>query len=461
MTYTLRLLFVVTCCGVCSAAVADDWPQWLGPERDSHWRESGIVERFSSDGPKLRWKTKIAGGYSGPSVSGGRVFVMDWLPGTADSGEFLHEGTPPKNKNFVRKRLPGQERVLCLRESDGKVLWSQQYECAYSSVATYAIGPRATPIVDRNLVYTVGAEGNLLCLQVSDGSVVWSVNFRKRYGLEVPNWGVASSPLVDGDRLLCIAGGEGSTCVALDKRTGKEIWRALSAPEPGYSSPVIYTIAGERHLIVWDSHAVNSLDPESGELLWTVPFESTFAMSVATPRIQNDSLFVMSYNRKSAMIKIAPDGRSAELRWNGGPRTGIGGVHNTAFLHEGYIYACGNNGQYICARLDSGERVWSTYQPSSPMQPGNQKNHRPVLWGNVFTVRHADRFFLANDMGDLIIAKMSPQGYQEVSRANLIEPTHQVVGGRTLVWSHPAFANRSVYLRNDKEIRCYSLAAAD
>ena len=461
MTYLRRLLFVVMCCSVCGAAVADDWPQWLGPERDSQWRESGIVENFTEAGPQLRWKTKIAGGYSGPSVADERVFVMDWVPGTGELAEFLHEGAPPSNQNFVRKRLPGKERVLCLSESDGKVLWSYQYECPYSSVTTYAIGPRATPTVDHDLVYTVGAEGNLLCLRVSDGCVVWSVDFKDRYGLEVPNWGTASSPLVDGDRLICIAGGDGSTCVALNKRTGKELWRAITAPEPGYSSPIIYTISGQRHLIVWDSHSVNSIDPASGELLWTVPFESTFAMSVATPRIENRSLFVMSYNRKSGMIEVAPDGRSAALRWNGGPRTGVGGVHNTAFLHEGHIYGCGNGGQYICARLDSGERIWSTYQPSSSIQQDSQKKHRPVSWGNVFTVRHADRFFLANDIGDLIIARMSPRGYEEISRANLIEPTHRVVGGRKLVWSHPAFANRSVYLRNDKEIRCYSLAAAD
>lgn len=461
MTYTVRLLLVVTCCGACGVAVADDWPQWLGPDRDSQWRESGIVENFSENGPRLRWKTNIAGGYSGPSVAGECVFVMDWVPDAADAEEFLHEGSPPTNQNFVRKRLRGRERVLCLRESDGNVLWLHQYDCPYSSVATYAIGPRATPTVDHNLVYTLGAEGNLLCLQVSDGSVVWSVDFKERYGLKIPNWGIASSPLVDGERLICIVGGNDSTCVALDKRTGREIWRAISAPEPGYSSPVIYDIAGERQLIVWDSHSVNSLNPESGELFWTVPFESTFAMSVATPRMQNRSLFVMSYNRKSGMIKVAPDGLSAALRWNGGPRIGIGGVHNTAFLHDGHIYGCGNGGQYICARLESGDRIWSTYQPSSPIRQDRSKKYRPVSWGNVFTVRHADRFFLANDMGDLIIAHMSPAGYKEISRANLIEPTHQVVGGRKLVWSHPAFANRSVYLRNDKEIRCYSLATAD
>ena len=146
---------------------------------------------------------------------------------------------------------------------------------------------------------------------------------------------------------------------------------------------------------------------------------------------------------------MAEDGQSATLAWRGNTRRGVGGVHNTAFLSEGHLYACGNSGRYICARLADGKWVWSTYVPAG--------GERPISWGNVFTVKQADRYFLANDLGDLIIAHLSPKGYKEISRAHLIEPTHQV-GRRRLVWSHPAFANRSVYLRNDKEIRCYSLA---
>ena len=119
-------------------------------------------------------------------------------------------------------------------------------------------------------------------------------------------------------------------------------------------------------------------------------------------------------------------------------------------LDGDYVYGCGNRGRYVCAKLSSGERVWSSFQPAWAK--------RPISWGNVFTIRNGSRVFLANDHGELIIAKLSPQGYEEISRAQLIEPTHQV-GSRKLVWSHPAFANRNVYLRNDKEIRCYSLAA--
>lgn len=212
---------------------------------------------------------------------------------------------------------------------------------------------------------------------------------------------------------------------------------------------MIYEIAGSPQLIIWHSDSVNGLDPNSGEVYWSEPFEATFAMSIGIPQFVNDSIFVMSFNRKSARIGIAEDGRSASTLWQGDTKTGVGGVFNTAVIRDDFIYACGQNGRYMCVRLDSGERVWSTFGPST--------GKRPAAWANVFTVPHKDRYFHANDLGDLIIAKMSPAGYQEVSRTHLIEPTHDI-GNRKVVWSHPAFANQSVYVRNDKQIRCFSLA---
>ena len=433
------------------SSVADDWPQWLGLEREPVWKETGIVDRFPAEGPPLRWKHELGGGYSGPAVVAGRVFVMDRVDteGDLESGKLLHEGNAPANPNFVRRRIPGSERVVCLRESDGQILWTHKYDCPYTSAALYAIGPRCTPTVDGDFVYTLGAEGNLYCLNVSDGTEVWSCDFKQQYGLEIPEWGVAAHPLVDGDRLICVVGGAGTTCVAFDKRTGREEWRALSAGQPGYCPPVIAEIGEQRHLIIWDSDHVSGLDPVTGNVYWSVPFEATFAMTIGAPQVVDQSVFVMGFHRKSALIRIADDGRSAEIVWEGGVKTGVDGVLNTPILIDGYIYACGHGGRYICAKLADGERVWSTFKPST--------GRRPQLWANVFSIRHEDRFFLANDRGELIIAQMDPSGYQEICRAKLIEPTHHV-SGRTLVWSHPAFSNRSIYLRNDEEIRCYDLA---
>ena len=433
-----------------SISRADDWPQWLGPGREPVWNESGVVTSFSKAGPPLRWKMAIGGGYSGPAVAHGRVFLMDRVHEGRDlqDGPLLHKDDPPNNQNFVRRELRGRERVVCLNEADGKILWTHEYDCPYTTVAIYAIGPRCTPTVDGEFVYTLGAEGDLRCLNVSDGALVWSRSFKRDYGAAIPDWGVAAHPLIDGDRLICAVGGDGTTCVAFDKRDGKEIWRSLSAKETGYCPPVIVEVGAERHVVIWDSEGVVGMDPESGRQFWSVPFVAAFAMSVGTPQMEGRSLFVMCFSRKSGTIRIGEDNRSAELIWRGNPRHGIGGVFNTPVLHEGHVYGCGQDGRYICAKLDSGDRIWSTFEPST--------GRRPASWANVFTIRNGDHYFLANDLGDLIIARMSPAGYEEVSRAHLIDPTHKVAG-RTLVWSHPAFANRSIYLRNDKEIRCYSL----
>ena len=172
-------------------------------------------------------------------------------------------------------------------------------------------------------------------------------------------------------------------------------------------------------------------------------------MSVGHPVVEGRRVYLMSYNRVSACIEVAEGGKAAKVLWRGNSRRGIGGVFNTAFIEAGHIYACGQNGKYLCARLSDGEQLWSTFAPAT--------GKRPASWANVFTIRQGGRFFLANDLGELVIARLSPSGYEELSRARLIEPTHRV-GGRLLVWSHPAFANRSIYLRNDRELLCYSLA---
>jgi outer membrane protein assembly factor BamB len=429
------VLFVVT-----AGAYGDDWCGWLGAERDAVWREEGIVRSFPEGGPKVRWRTKISSGYAGPAVSEGRVYVTDRV---AKSGNPATEQVD----HYARRRGPGIERVLCLRESDGAILWKHEYDCPYS--VAYPAGPRATPTVYGGKVYTLGSEGNLFCLDAATGSVVWSCDFKKAYGLKVPVWGICGHPLVDGDRLICIVGGEGTTAIAFDKDTGREIWRALSSKSPGYSAPVIYAVGGVRQLIIWHGESINGLDPETGEVYWSVPIETWSGMAIATPRLSGDRLFVMGFQRRSTMIRVGSSGREAEVVWREGDDRGVAGAIDTPFIEDGYIYGSGHDGLYRCVKLDTGERVWGTYAPTTKV--------RENRWANAFTVKNGDCFFLANDRGELIIAKLTPDGYEELSRCQMLEATGRAEG-RALVWSHPAFANKCVYARNDKEIVCISLA---
>ena len=180
----------------------DDWPQWMGPKRDNVWRETGILEKFPEGGPKVLWRSPINVGYAGPAVAQGKVFAMDF----SSSGNVQVD-------NFARKDFPGTERVICFDEASGKLLWEHAYEVVYS--VSYPSGPRCTPIVDGDLVYALGGEGNLTCLEVASGKVVWSKELKKEYQTKSALWGYAGHPLIDGggtggrDRRLAGEGGHG------------------------------------------------------------------------------------------------------------------------------------------------------------------------------------------------------------------------------------------------------------
>ena len=424
-----------------AALRADDWPQWLGPQRDGIWRETGILQKFPEGGPRLRWRIPAGGGYSGPAVANGRVYLTDrQLAPTASN---------PADP-FARGLIPGTERVLCLDEKTGKILWEHTYDCPYT--ISYPAGPRATPLVDDDCVYTLGAEGRLFCFSAADGKILWSKDFKKEFSIPAPMWGFAAHPLVDGSKLICIAGGEGSTAVAFDKKTGRELWRALSAKEPGYCPPVIFEINGKRQLIVWHPEAVSGLNPETGAVYWSHPWKINHGLAISTPRLSGSRLYLTAFYNGSLMLDLA-SGQPVTL-WQSKKvsekdTSALHSIMSTPFWDGSHIYGVCSYGQLRCLTDDSGERVWETLQATTGKAEGR--------WANAFLVRQGDRYFISNEKGELILAELSPAGYTEISRARLQEPT-LIAAGRPVVWSHPAFANRSIYLRNDKELAVFSLA---
>lgn len=436
-----RFLGIVGGTVLASLGLADDWPQWLGPQRDSVWRETGIIERFPDGGPPILWRTPIGSGYAGPAVAGDRVFLMD---------RRLPEGTQNPPNPFEKPLVPGRERVLCLEAASGRVLWTHDYDCPYS--ISYAAGPRCTPLVAGGSVYTLGAEGHLFCLDAASGRPVWARDFKQDFGAKTPEWGFAGHPLLDGDRLFCLVGGSGSVAVAFDRTTGRELWRALSAKEPGYCPPTLIEQDGRRVLVIWHPEAVNGLDPDTGRVLWTVPFPVRYGLTIATPRPAGDQLFVTAFYEGSRMLRLgaaAPEVVWRSTKASEKDTTALHAIMSTPFIVDGHIYGVCSYGQLRCLKLETGERVWETLAATTP--------DKETRWGNAFLVRHADRFFLFNERGDLISARLSPAGYEEISRARLLEPTNRDPG-RPVVWSHPAFAHRRVYARNDGEIVCANLA---
>ena len=428
----------------------DEWPHFLGPHADTSVREPGLRTEFPDSGLPLLWERAAGGGYSGPAVVDGRVFLIDRL------AEPYRQGKVEGNPNFIRAAIPGRERVRSLDAETGEPLWEHNYACPYSTVSLYAIGPRCTPTVNDGRVYTLGAEGNLFCLNAKTGHVLWSRDFKKDYALKIAEWGCAAHPLVHGDQLICIVGGDGSTVVSFDKVSGKERWRALSSSKPGYCPPVVARIHGQEQLLVWHGDGLAALNPGDGTQRWFVKVKPSFGMAIGAPRVHDDLVHVMGYKGVSAAIRVAPDTRSAKLVWGRDLRLGVAGVLNTAHLDaNGHLYSAGGRGRFQCVDIRTGERLWET-----PVPLQDRLGRRTGAWPSAFSFPHppSGRTFLYNDHGELITAELSPGGYKEISRAKLIDPTHEV-GGRLLVWSAPAFANKKLYLRNDRVIRCFDLSA--
>ncbi len=452
LIWAMMLLFSASFV-VGGSARGDDWPQWLGPKRDGVWRETGILEQLPKSGPKVLWRTPIGGGYSGPAVAGDHVFITDRI---------LPPGAKNPESGFNKSQIPGTERILCLDDATGKVLWKHEYDCTYD--LQYPAGPRTTPVVHDSKVYALGAMGDLFCLGAADGKVIWSKNLPKEYGAPVQIWGFAAHPLIDGDKLICLVGGEGSLVVAFQKDTGKELWRSLSVSHQGYCPPMIFEAGGKRQLIIWHPQAVVSLDPETGREYWSQKFEVKADLTIPTPRLDGDRLFVSSFYNGSMMLKLESAKPAATLVWKGKAQSemaqltdGLHSIISTPFFKGDYIYGVCSHGELRGLDAATGDRLWSTFEATTGA--GEER------WSNAFLVPNGDRFFLFNEHGDLIIARLSPKGYQAISRAHLLEPTNMMVAGQRpkdrpgVLWSHPAFAHQSIYARNDKEIVRVSLAA--
>lgn len=416
---------------------AEDWPEFRGKGRQGIWTETGIMERFPETGLKILWRTPIRGGFSGPSVANGRVFVMDFVEG---------------------KRPGGTERALALDEKTGKVLWTREWEVKYPGIY-HPIGPRATPTADGDRVYFAGADGKLLCLRAATGEEVWKKDFMAEYGAQLSAWGFSSSPIVDGNRLIALVGGHpDARMVAFDKMTGKEIWRALPTDsEPGVASPIIIEAGGVRQLIIYYHGAVASLDPVTGKTYWQVPYKVGMHMSISTPVHSGSMLFFTNFYNGPLMLSLDEKKPAATVVWRGESDSeiqtdGLHSINGTPIIVGDHVYGVCSYGQFRCLRVKTGERVWES-------QALTKERTR---WASAFIVRHRDRLFINNDRGELVIVAPSPDGYQEVSRTQLLKPTTAPTSRRALGalnWSEPAYANKRIYARNDEEIICASLAA--
>ena len=410
-----------------------DWPQWRGPGRDGVWRESGVVQKFGHEKLPVRWRAEIANGYSGPTVADGRVYVTDRLSSPTEL-----------------------ERVHCFDAVTGGHLWSYDYACVYGKVGKEN-GPRAAVAIDQGRAYSLGTVGDLFCFDAATGKVLWSKDLRKQYDIKLPIWGIAAAPLVEGDVVIVHIGGRPDSClVAFDKVRGREKWRALNDPA-SYSAPIVIDQASKRVLVCWTGTRIVGLDPRTGKLHWEHPFTlAKMIHNIGTPVFEGGHLFVSEFFSGSLLLKVDPDRLAVEKVWRrkGDSERSTDSLHcciSTAMMQGDCIYGIDSYGELRCLDLLTGRRIWE----SQAVVP-------KARWATAHLIRQQDRVWMFNERGELVISKLSPSGYHEISRAKLIDPTEGQLDQRGGVcWSHPAFADRRIYVRNDKELICADLSAAD
>ncbi|WP_246114312.1 PQQ-binding-like beta-propeller repeat protein [Rubripirellula tenax] len=414
-----------------ATAVADDWPQWRGIDRDGRIDEPGLMQALPDGHLPRKWTVEIGAGYSGPTVANGRVYVTD-------------RGLDQDDTEI--------ERVLCFDAETGQEVWKHSYPAVYGDIG-YRAGPRASVTIHGDSAISVGAAGQLICFAASDGTIRWQHDLRKAYDARMPIWGITAAPLVYKDLVIQVVAGAGDACVvAFDLWTGKESWRSIDEPA-GYSSPILIRQAGQDVAVVWTGASISGLDPKSGRVHWRVEMlPRNMPIGVPTPVVADDLLFVSSFYDGSMLIRFSKDELTAQKVWH---RAGTDEI-NTDALHcmisnplikGDHIYGTDSYGQLRCLDIATGDRVWedTTAVPKA-------------RWATIHTIRDGDREIMQNDQGELIFATLSPAGYQEHSRTKLLAPTRKQLPKRGgVTWSHPAIANGHIYARNDNELMCASL----
>ena len=412
-----------------TASLADDWPQWRGPRADGVWREGGIVTALPDSALSPRWRVPISSGYSGPTVAEGRVYVMDRIAKPVQT-----------------------ERIHCFDWKSGEHLWSHAYPREYRDVG-YTAGPRASVVIHDGLAYALGAMGDLHCLDAASGKVIWQRDLLSEYQIRMPIWGIAASPVIFSDLVILQIGGKNACLIALDHRTGAERWRALD-DQASYSTPVLVEQAGQQVLVAWTGDHIAGLDPTSGRLHWQYPFPPRqMVIAIASPVISDNRVLVTNLFDGSLMLRMNPDRLEIEKIWQrvGQSEKQTDGLHSTIstpLVLGDYIYGIDSYGELRCLAASTGERLWE-----------DQTVVPHARWGTAHLVPNGEKIWIFNERGDLLLTSLSPEGVAIHSRTHLIDPTRDQLNQRGgVTWSHPAFAYRHIFVRNDEELICASLA---
>ena len=385
-----------------------DWPQWRGPNRDGVSTEKGLLKQWPKDGPRRAWLFSKAGlGYSGFAIAKGKLYTMGSRRST--------------------------EQLICLDANTGRELWATNIGSELKN--GWGNGPRGTPTVQDNRIYAMSGQGNLICTDTS-GRTLWQASMN-RLGGSTPKWGYTESVVVDGNLALCTPGGNQGAVAALNKQTGKVLWRSRQFTDGAqYSSIVPVDHNGARQYIQLTMNSLVGLDARSGNVLWKSKWGGKTAV-IPTPIFTNGKVYTSSgYNAGCKLVNIEAGNRVSNMWQNSVMKNHHGGV----ILYGKHLYGFSDGRGLLCQDLASGREVWS----------GNRR----TLAKGAITIADGMIICVNESNGEVVLAPATPAGFREAGRFRL-QPQSKIRSSRGKVWTHPVVANGKLYLRDQEYIYCY------
>jgi outer membrane protein assembly factor BamB len=411
-SFFASLLLTCSVAALPAQPIDPEWPRWRGPKGDGFWEPKPLPADYATREPQRLWHTPVGKGYGGITVSGGRVYVMD-------------RQTSPKEL----------ERVLCFDSLTGKLTWKHEWPVSYGEMGGYATGPRASVTIEDGKAYTLGATGIAACFDAPTGRVIWERDTVKDLGARIPQWGFAASPFIWKGTVLLHIGAEGQgSVVALDKATGTERWRSGGDPA-GYCTPEIIEHEGQTQLIQWGPEHVQACDPDSGKALWTYPYKITYGVSIAQPLYRDGVLLVSGYWHGTKALRL---GNKPKLLWENEKQ--ICGLMSAPLFKDGLVYLLDKSNGLTCFQLSDGKILW---QDGNQLSPKDRNPQLSIVWLDQSKGLTA----LLNASGELIYAKLTPEGADVLAR-------HQIIGK---TWAHPAFTKDTIFARSDTELAAWKL----
>ncbi len=404
----LYFLLLLPLCGL--ACLADDWADFRGPSRNGHSPETGLLKKWPADGPKLLWSvTGIGQGYSSASIA--------------------------KGKMYASGRVGGTGYVFCY-DLSGKRLWKSSYGPETSGMTRFP-GARSSPTINDGRVYVFSGLGKLTCLNATDGKLIWRVDLFATFRSRNLMWGVAESMLIDGPNLICTPGGPGATVVALNKKTGKTVWKCAGlSDQSAYCSPRLILRGETRLIVTMVRGGMVGIDADSGKLYWKHAWRNGYGIMPNTPVIYGDYLAVTAgYGKGGLCLKLAKDGKSVTEVWqNKVQDTQHGGLVQL----DGYIYATSDkrpNGQWMCVDIRTGKEMYRA---------------RGIGKGCVVTA--GGMLYCYGESGIVALAKATPKGFNVIS-------SFEVNWGEKQHWAHPSISDGRLYIRHGSVMKVYDISA--